>query len=186
VYRMIPYEVVESIHEDYVRDGSIASLNFQYSASGFQNNRLKTKVLCLFARNTNELQTIQASLRGKIPSTTHVFIIVATSNRPDNATTLTVSTEDEADFEVFWYKQLLFNISKHTLVPRHELLADDVKESILKTYYLETITQLPTILTTDPVAKWYGMRDGDICRITRENPNVGTTHVYRYVTTPDI
>lgn len=180
IYRMIPYEVVESIYDDYVKDGAISTLNFQYSVpSTF--NEVKTKAIFLFADRSDEVRTIINSLRGKVPTTTHVFILLTTGTRPSQ---MTVPSSAEGQFEVFWYKQLLFNITKHILVPKHELLAESVKNNLIKQYYLETITQLPTILSTDPVAKWYGMQEGDVCRITRENPNVGTTHIYRYVTVP--
>lgn len=182
IYRMIPYEVVESIYDDYVKDGAISTLNFQYSVPSTFND-LKTKAIFLFAERYDEVRSIISSIRDKVPKTTHIFILLTTGTRPE-VSKLTVSSSSEGQVEVFWYKQLLFNITKHILVPKHELLTESVKNDLIKNYYLETITQLPTILSTDPVAKWYGMLEGDVCRITRENPNVGTTHIYRYVTVP--
>ena len=187
IYRMIPYDVVESIYDDYAKDGSISTLNFQYSVSSPITNEdaspLITKAVILFADRADEVRTLVSSLYGKVPPTTHIFIFLTTGHRPEPSK-LSVPSFAESQFEVFWYKQMLFNITKHVLVPKHELLSETVKDTLLQTYYLESITQLPTILSTDPVAKWYGMLEGDICRITRENPNVGTTHIYRYVTVP--
>jgi DNA-directed RNA polymerase I, II, and III subunit RPABC1 len=66
-------------------------------------------------------------------------------------------------------------------VPKHELLLPLIKNELKELFFLNRIDQLPTLLDRDPVAKWYGMRSGDICRITRENPNIGTSIMYRLV-----
>ena len=56
-----------------------------------------------------------------------------------------------------------------------------IKSELKEIYFLNKMEQLPTLLERDPLAKWYGMKPGDICRITRENPNIGTSITYRLV-----
>jgi len=73
-----------------------------------------------------------------------------------------------------------FNIFKHHLVPKHEILTSEEKEEVLKKYRVEPY-QLPLIRTSDPIANVIGARPGDLIRITRESPTAGEYISYRYV-----
>lgn len=82
--------------------------------------------------------------------------------------------------QIFHIDYFMFNISHHILVPKHELLIRDSekkKRSLFLAYLnIDESSQLPLLYTVDPVAKYYGMKNGDICKITR--PNYVS---YRYV-----
>ena len=75
---------------------------------------------------------------------------------------------------------LMVNITKHMLVPPLRILSDDEKAKIVETYRLNTLTQLPIILKSDPVAKFYGVRKGDLCEIIRPSETSGVYINYRY------
>lgn len=82
--------------------------------------------------------------------------------------------------EVFELKELLFNVSKHELVPKHEKLADDASiKDLLQSAKLKSKTQLPLILKTDPMARYLGLRSGDVVKITRPSPTSGIYIHYR-------
>lgn len=84
------------------------------------------------------------------------------------------------DLQTFLLKELQFNISKHELVPKHELIRDETEiRSIMEKYSLKSKTQLPTILKTDPMAKWLNLKSGDIIKITRVSPTAGIYEAYR-------
>ena len=84
------------------------------------------------------------------------------------------------NYEMFLAKQLMFNITKHVLVPQHILLEEDEVKEVLNRF-LATKTQMPRLNSTDPVARYFGMRSGDICKIVRNSPMTGETYYYRLV-----
>ena len=51
--------------------------------------------------------------------------------------------------------------------------------------YNATKKQIPKILITDPVARYYGMRLGDMCKIIRKNKYIGSIISYRIVINRD-
>lgn len=84
------------------------------------------------------------------------------------------------NIQIFDIKELQFNITKHILVPKHELIKDEeVVKSLLEQYSLKTKYQMPIILKTDPVAKYYNLKNGDVVKITRHSPSAGEYIIYR-------
>jgi len=73
-----------------------------------------------------------------------------------------------------------FNIFKHELVPKHEILTLKEREQMLAQYKIQPY-QLPQIKVSDPTVKAIGAKPGDILRIIRESPTAGTHIAYRYV-----
>jgi DNA-directed RNA polymerase subunit H len=73
-----------------------------------------------------------------------------------------------------------YDILKHTLVPKHEIMpAEEIKELLTK--YNVTTAQLPRILASDAAVKALGAKEGNVLRITRNSPTAGTTTYYRIV-----
>lgn len=73
-----------------------------------------------------------------------------------------------------------FDVMKHDLVPRHELLSDEEARDIL-TKYGVTPDQLPKIFASDAVARAVRAKPGNIIRIKRKSPTAGEHVAYRYV-----
>lgn len=84
------------------------------------------------------------------------------------------------DIELFDEKELLFNITKHELVPKHEKISEKEKEELLKTYNIN-IKQLPRILKKDPVIRYYNYKKNDVVKITRKSESSGLYINYRLV-----
>jgi DNA-directed RNA polymerase subunit H len=72
------------------------------------------------------------------------------------------------------------DITKHELVPKHELLTEQEKEQLLKQYGI-TLKQLPRILQSDPMAKVLNAKVGDVIKITRKSETAGESVYYRVV-----
>jgi len=71
-------------------------------------------------------------------------------------------------------------ISKHELVPEHEVLTVEEADSLLNEFNISK-GQLPKILITDAVVKNIKADIGDIIKITRNSQTAGTAVVYRVV-----
>lgn len=92
---------------------------------------------------------------------------------------ITINTQNINDIkllyniEFFNEKSFMYNVSKHSLVPKHEKLNDksDEFKSIVKEKH-----NLPHIFETDPICKYYNFKQGDLLKITRKN-----TIAYRLV-----
>ena len=86
-------------------------------------------------------------------------------------------------------KRLQRNILKHTLVPKHTIVFDEVwKEGetiselalMKQKYNLKALTQLPEISRFDPVALLIELRPGQICRIERNSVTAVDSVYYRH------
>lgn len=71
----------------------------------------------------------------------------------------------EFQLELFLEKELLFNLTKHRLVPIHEVLARNESEQFKKQYG----TRIPILLRSDPVCRFYNFKFGDVVRVIRNN-----------------
>jgi DNA-directed RNA polymerase subunit H (RpoH/RPB5) len=87
------------------------------------------------------------------------------------------------NIQVFEMKDLMFNISHHQLVPKHELISaaenEEFIQQLVAKHSLKTRTQFPIILRTDPMAKYLDAKTGDIIKITRYSPTSGYHEIYR-------
>ena len=82
--------------------------------------------------------------------------------------------------ETFLESELIVNITKHVLVPQHMVLSNDEKKALLDRYKL-TITQLPRMLLSDPISKYYGLKRYQVVKIIRPSETAGRYVTYRAV-----
>uniref|UniRef100_A0A0E0MCC4 RNA polymerase subunit H/Rpb5 C-terminal domain-containing protein n=1 Tax=Oryza punctata TaxID=4537 RepID=A0A0E0MCC4_ORYPU len=74
--------------------------------------------------------------------------------------------------DIFQATDLLVNITKHVLKPKHEVLSADQKAKLLKEYNVED-SQLPRMLETDAVARYYGFDKGTVVKVTYDSELTG-------------
>ncbi len=84
--------------------------------------------------------------------------------------------------QIYHYKELVINITKHKYVPQHILLKkDDFLDDIYNDFHLKSSNNLLGMLTTDPIARYYNAKSGRIFKIIRINKYSGEIEVYRKV-----
>jgi len=96
-----------------------------------------------------------------------------------------VDSETYRNVEVFFYKELQSNKSLGS--PKHELLTEDEISELATKYSLtpeQFYEQSATMFTTGPMARYYGLRDGDMCRVYRRSKGNGQAIAYRAVRRP--
>ncbi|KAH9838360.1 DNA-directed RNA polymerase RPB5 subunit [Rhodofomes roseus] len=105
-------------------------------------------------------------------------VIVFPGNMTPSARKVIVAMASQYKLEEFSESDLLVNITHHTLVPKHEVLTPEEKKELLETYRLKE-TQLPRIQLADPVARYYGLKRGNVVKITRPSETAGRYASYR-------
>ena len=171
------------------------SLNIDYTqfSSKFNNNELsfflhdedenKEDIYIYYSTSIknfgkNDLKNAHKTALTKLSKDKYkIFIIVY------DKITSSISKELQITYknvELLTTKFLSFNITKHTLVPKHDKLSDEDVIKLLN-YYNITKVQMPKINITDPVIRYYNMKIGDVCKITRFNNTSGESIYYRVV-----
>lgn len=84
--------------------------------------------------------------------------------------------------EIFTLAETSFNLSKNSLVPKHEIVSKREKEELLNAYNISP-KNLPLIKKTDPMVRYLGANPGQLLRITSESLVNGLPTIsYRIVT----
>ena len=84
--------------------------------------------------------------------------------------------------QIFGLENFLFNPTKHIIIPEHRIMDKSEIKIMMEKNNINDISKLPTIRREDPVAKFIGMRPGDICEITILSPHSGSYKKYRLCT----
>jgi len=110
---------------------------------------------------------------------TRAIIIVQTGMTPSAKQSL-VDMAPKYILEQFLEAELLVNITEHELVPEHVVLTADEKTELLARYKLKDV-QLPKIQGGDPVARYLGLKRGQVVKIVRPSETAGRYVSYRLV-----
>ena len=109
-----------------------------------------------------------------------INLIMILRDKENSAVTKELNKDSYKNVEIFIKKNMIFNITKHVSVPKHIILSEQEEKELLEKYNT-TKGKLPKISKTDPIAKYYGMKTNQICKIIRRSPEVGEYFYYRVV-----
>jgi DNA-directed RNA polymerase I, II, and III subunit RPABC1 len=86
----------------------------------------------------------------------------------------------QINMQVFKISELQYNVIKHDLVPKHEVISDKEEiDKIVAQFKIKNCHQLPLIKESDPVARYYAIKPGQLVKITRISPSAGEYILYR-------
>lgn len=126
-----------------------------------------------------DFETCLTSLRVRSHGTRPRMLVVLADPLNQIVSRQMASAFRDIDFELWSAHELRVNFSRHTLVPRHELLEDE--SEVLRAYHLKSSMLLPLISASDMMARYLNAKPGQIMRITRNSPSAGVYVVYRRV-----
>ena len=109
-----------------------------------------------------------------------INLILILKDKENSAISKELTKEIYKNVEIFLRKNMMFNITKHEYVPKHIILTKEEEDELLEKYNT-TKGKLPKISKSDPIAKYYGMKSDQICKIIRKSPEVGEYPYYRLV-----
>lgn len=82
--------------------------------------------------------------------------------------------------EIFNENELIIDKIQHELVPKHVLLTDEEKHDFLKKNNFREV-DIPKILSSDPISRYYCPKKHDIFKIVRYSETAGFYEYYRIV-----
>lgn len=171
----------------YQIPSEIKDLNIQHFMAQYENNEIDIVLDNMYIRffeedksfAKNDLKNNYAEIIEENGDTINVIIIIKDKIAAAVKTELEKNTY--ANLEIFTHNELIFNITKNYLVPKHILMNEEEKQEVYNKYNMKNNDHFQQILVTDPVAKYYAMRVGDLCKIIRSSPSSGVGISYRAV-----
>jgi len=127
----------------------------------------------------NDLKNIMQKIISTYGDET-INLILLLKEKENSAISKELSKDMYKNVEIFLKKNMIFNVTKHIYVPKHILLNKEEELELLEKYNT-TKGKLPKLSKTDPIAKYYGMKNDQICKIIRKSPEVGEYVYYRLV-----
>lgn len=141
------------------------------------NNNMDDKIYVFFPEDPKiGVKVVQQYAVRMEEDQVHRAIVIVRAGLTPSAKQAMKNIGPEYVMEDFLESEMLINITEHELVPQHILLTVEEKEELFSRYKLKE-SQLMKMLTTDPVARYYGFKRGQVVKIVRNSDTAG-----RYVT----
>ena len=109
---------------------------------------------------------------------THAIVVHENSITPCAKSGMIALQDEGYNIELFTSTELMYNVNKHHLVPKHTILSKDEKKEVLR-FFKATDKRMPYIMQTDPIARYYGASVGTMFKIERDE--LASVPYYRVV-----
>jgi DNA-directed RNA polymerase subunit H (RpoH/RPB5) len=167
--------------QEFYNENNIIEFNTNNTTIIFAlTKKMRQDIIEQLKKNKNNIDTFVNDYNGKYN------IILVFGN--DILTTPTITQLNLIDkilqkkkgmLQFFHLSELQFNPTKHQLVPQHRKLSPEETTEIMTKYLIKSKLHMPIILKTDVIAKWHGLKQGDVVEIIRYNENSGKSYYYR-------
>jgi DNA-directed RNA polymerase I, II, and III subunit RPABC1 len=146
-----------------------------------QGQRIFIKFLINSKIKPNQIKDIIEGLKTEYLEKETDKLILIIKPKP-NSTILKIIKEKEYRFvEIFWLNNVVFNITKHVLVPKHIKMTDDEIKALMEKHYIVSKSVFPVMNRDDPIARYLNLASGDLCKIIRKSQTSGEYTSYRVV-----
>jgi len=109
-----------------------------------------------------------------------INIIIILKDKPNAIIIKELMNDLYKNVEIFLFKNLTFNITKHDDMPKCIPLSESEINEISEKYNTK-LSKFPKMLSTDPIARYYGIKSGGMFKIIRTSPSSGKYITYRHV-----
>ncbi|KAL9155044.1 hypothetical protein ABFS82_10G156200 [Erythranthe guttata] len=157
-------EIEVSLEEFRNKHGQIPEVD-ELRVSSLHKDDPSVKVLVLFSGpgivKVNNIRAIAAQIVNK-DSLSGLILVVQ-----NKMTSQALKAVELFSFkvEIFQIADLLVNVTKHEMKPKHQVLTNEEKQNLLKKYSIDE-KQLPRMLQKDAIARYYGMEKGQVVKVT--------------------
>eukprot|EP01147_Barroeca_monosierra_P002309 gene2309-5294_t len=140
------------------------------------------QLLVYFPNDPDVSTSLIKSIHAKLQQEGASRAIIVYKGKLSNTVRKVITPLRELDFffEFFTEAEMAVNVTRHRLVPKHEVLSEAEKQALLQRYSI-TADKLPVMQDTDPVARYLGLGEGQVVRIVRASETAGRYITYRIV-----
>ena len=131
------------------------------------NKVLYIKYILALKIKPSSIKEDYEEIKEKNQDNKNIDLILILKSKPNNSILKLQKDKQYLNIQIYWCKQLQFNVTKHELVPLHKCLSEDEGKNILTRYSLTTKNQLPVLLKDDIISKYYNFKSGDVIEITQ-------------------
>jgi DNA-directed RNA polymerases I, II, and III subunit RPABC1 len=181
-YTQMSIEEFSEIYEQSIINGlSFGPINH----SIIDDSKLVIKIIMSNTKKANIREICESYIK---EYDSDIKIIIIMKDKITTNITKEINQDKYKNVEVFQVKNLLVNITKHHLQPKFDIILPNEEEYVIKQFVSVKLTpgvinqfksKLPKIIKDDPVARFYGLRTGNLLKITRMNEQSGKYIMFR-------
>jgi DNA-directed RNA polymerase I, II, and III subunit RPABC1 len=173
------YTIPESLLNEKIGDFKTAHSNKRLDIYVTNPSKCYVKFVLLHKVRPNILREYITQLKESHLDGDEGTLVLVLRSKPNN--TLYKLTSEFRNLQIFWLRNLIINITHHSLVPKFEKLEESEIEHLLHQYKLTSRNQLPMMFRDDPISQYFGYKSGNVCRIKRNSVTSGEYITYRCV-----